>query len=388
MAIEQIGVVGAGVMGSEIAHVAAGAGKRVVLRDVDEAALERGLSHVRSLGQKAVRAGRMSAGDASALLARIDPVTQDAALAECDLVVEAVTERLDVKRDVFTRLDAAVKPEAILASNTSGLSITAIGRETGRPDQVIGLHFFNPASVMRLVEVIRGEDTSEATMEAGQALARELRKVPVPVVECPGFLVNRILVRAMAEAYRHAAEIGASPVTVDASVAVTGPAPMGPFALGDLIGLDTMDHIQRDLRAAYGERFDDAGQLAARVALGKLGLKSGEGFYAGRAPRGSTSDEGREVARRYYLGALTEACMCLDESIAALPDIDLAMRLGTGWKIGPLEWADRTGLRLLVARLEKLQRSAGDRFAPPPALLERAAAGRRFHEGALAGAAA
>jgi 3-hydroxyacyl-CoA dehydrogenase len=388
MPIEQIGVVGAGVMGSEIAHVAAGAGKRVVLRDVDEAALERGLAHVRSLGERAVRGGRMSRADASALLARIDPVTQDAALAGCDLVVEAVTERLDVKRDVFRRLDAAVKPEGILASNTSGLSITAIGRETGRPDQVIGLHFFNPASVMKLVEVIRGEDTSEATMEAGQALARELRKVPVPVVECPGFLVNRILVRAMAEAYRHAAEIGASPVTVDASVAVTGPAPMGPFALGDLIGLDTMDHIQRDLRAAYGERFDDAGQLATRVAEGRLGLKSGAGFFVGRAPRGSTSDEGREVARRYYLGALTEACMCLDEAIAALPDIDLAMQLGTGWKVGPLAWADATGLRLLVARLETLQRVAGDRFAPPPALLERAAAGRRFHEDALPGVAA
>jgi 3-hydroxyacyl-CoA dehydrogenase len=379
MPIEQIGVVGAGVMGSEIAHVAAGAGKRVILRDVDEAALERGLAHVRDLGERAVRSGRMSRADAAALIARIDTVTDDEALARCDLVVEAVTERLDVKRDVFRRLDEAVKPDAILASNTSGLSITAIGRETGRPDQVIGLHFFNPASVMKLVEVIRGEDTSPATMEAGQALARELRKTPVPVVECPGFLVNRILVRAMAEAFRRAAEIGAAPITADASVAVTGPAPMGPFALADLIGLDTMDHIQRGLEEAYGERFADGGQMAAQVAQGRLGLKSGAGFYVGKAPRGSTSEEGRDVARRYYLGALVEACLCLEESIASLPDIDLAMQLGAGWKIGPLAWADSTGLRLLAQRLENLRRDAGGRFAPPASLVERAGAGRLFH---------
>jgi len=292
-----------------------------------------------------------------------------------------VTEVLDVKRDVFRRMDAALPPSALLASNTSGLSITALGRETARPDRVLGLHFFNPASVMRLVEVIQGEDTSEDTAGAGVALAETLGKSPVRVRECPGFLVNRVLVRALAEAYRRAGQIDADRAAADASVVAGGPAPMGPFALGDLIGLDTLAHVRGDLDAAYGERFSDGGALASLVAAGRLGQKSGSGFHDGAAPEAEPDAAGRDVAERYYLGALDEACRCLEEGIAALPDVDLAMRLGAGWAAGPLAWADEEGLADVRDRLAALAESAGARFAPRAPLAERAAAGTPFGAG-------
>ena len=194
--IRRMAVLGAGVMGSEIAQTAAAGGVEVVLLDSDPEALERGLAHVARICERRVQRGRMSAEDAQAIVARISPTVDDAELARCDLAIEAVPEILEVKREVFRRLDTALPREALLATNTSGLSITALASETNRPDLVVGLHFFNPASVMKLVEVIRGETTTEATMIAAEDLARALGKVPVRVRECPGFLVNRILVRS------------------------------------------------------------------------------------------------------------------------------------------------------------------------------------------------
>jgi 3-hydroxybutyryl-CoA dehydrogenase len=335
-------VLGAGVMGSEIAQTAAAGGVEVVLLDSDPAALERGLAHVAKICERRVQRGRMSSEDAQAILARISPTVDAAELADCDLAIEAVPEILDVKREVFRRLDSALPAGALLASNTSGLSISALAAETSRPDLVVGLHFFNPASVMKLVEVIRGETTSEATMVAAEELARGLGKVPVRVRECPGFLVNRILVRALVEAYRHAAELGAGLAAADRAVVEGGPAPMGAFALGDLIGLDTLGHIQRDLEEAYGERFGDGGEIGRRVDAGRLGKKSGAGFYDGDAPEADADAAGREVAARYYASALDEARRCVEEGIAAPADVDVAMRHGCGWETGPLEWGRST----------------------------------------------
>jgi 3-hydroxyacyl-CoA dehydrogenase len=332
-------VLGAGVMGSEIAQAAAAGGVDVVLFDSDPAALDRGMAHVASIGERRVARGRMSEDEARAILGRVSPATDDAALAGCDLAIEAVPEVMDIKRQVFRRLDAALPPHALLATNTSGLSVTEMAAETGRPDQVVGLHFFNPASVMKLVEVIRGQRTSEATMSAAETLASSLGKVPVRVRECPGFLVNRVLVRALVAAYRRAAELGADMAAADAATVAGGPAPMGPFALGDLIGLDTLGHIQRDLHDAYGDRFDDAGEIASRVDAGRLGAKSGAGFHDGTAPEAEPDDAGRQVAEAYYAAALDEARRCIDEDVAAPADVDLAMRHGCGWSAGPLDWA-------------------------------------------------
>ena len=239
----RIGVVGAGVMGAEIALIAAQSGFLVTIRDIDAAAVDRGLAHAQTVGQRQVAKGRVTADDLAAALARIVPATDDDDLAGCAIVIEAVTESMEVKRALFERLDAALPRTALIASNTSGLSITALAAATGRPERVLGLHFFNPPTVMRLVEVVRGERTSPETADAGIALARAMGKTPVVVAECPGFLVNRVLVRAMVAAYRHAQARGTDPGAVDAAVVESGPAPMGPFALGDLIGLDTLASI-------------------------------------------------------------------------------------------------------------------------------------------------
>ena len=370
MSIEQIGVIGAGVMGSEIAQVAAAAGHAVVMTDIDDDALTRGMAHIRSIGDRRVARGRLTHEEADAISGRITVSVEFAALGDCDLIIEAGPEVLEVKRELWRAIDAAAKPEALLASNTSGLSISTLARATARPERVMGLHFFNPASVMRLVEVIRGVDTSDATIDAGAVIAERLGKVPVRVVECPGFLVNRILVRALAEAYRHADEIGADRGSVDLAVVEAGPAPMGPFALGDLIGLDTTLHVQQDLHAAYDDRFAAGTSLAAQVGAGRLGQKSGAGFVAGSAP-GSRDTHGAVVAERYYLGAFDEACRCLEEGIGALTDIDIAMQLGAGWSEGPLTWADGRGLAVVASDLDRLAQSTGERFAPRTPLTDR-----------------
>ena len=336
--IAKIAVLGAGVMGSEIAQTAAAGGVEVVLLDSDAAALERGVAHIAKIGSRRVERGRMGADEAEAILGRVH-ATQDASdVAGCQLAIEAVPEVMDIKRTVFGVLDDALPAGAILASNTSGLSISELAAGTGRPERVVGLHFFNPASVMKLVEVIRGETTSEQTLADAEAFASSLGKVPVRVKECPGFLVNRILVRAMVEAYREASARGADLAAADAAVVQAGPAPMGAFALGDLIGLDTMGHIQSDLHDAYGERFADGGMIAERVAAGRLGAKSGSGFFEGKAPAGEADEAGRAVAARYYEGALHEAHLCVDEQIAAADAVDTAMRFGCGWSQGPLAW--------------------------------------------------
>jgi 3-hydroxybutyryl-CoA dehydrogenase len=334
--VRRAAVVGAGVMGSEIAQATAAAGVEVVLLDADPAALERGLAHVAAIGARRVARGRMDEEEAAAVAGRITPATEVAAAGTCDLAIEAVPERMEVKLAVVRDLDAALPPGAVIASNTSGLSITALAAATGRPERFVGLHFFNPASVMALVEVIRGERTAEETLREAEAFARALGKVPVRVRECPGFLVNRILVRAMAEAFRAAAARDADPAAADRAVVEGGPAPMGPFALGDLIGLDTLGHILGDLRAAYGARFDDAGQVGRRVAAGRLGAKSGAGFHDGRAPGAEADADGRAVAAAYYAAARDEARRCVEEGVASAADVDLAMHHGCGWSAGPL----------------------------------------------------
>lgn len=377
MEIERIGVIGAGVMGSEIAQTAAAAGLAVVMVDIDDDAVARGLAHVRGIGERRVAKGRMTQDEADAVIAQVAGATDIAELADCDLVIEAAPEVMSIKRDIWRALDAVAGPDALLASNTSGLSISDLAAETSRPHRVLGLHFFNPASVMRLVEVIRGDQTDDVSAAAGAAIATKLGKVPVAVRECPGFLVNRILLRALAEAYRHADALGADRWSADAAVADGGPAPMGPFALGDLIGLDTTLHVQRDLEAAYGDRFAAGTSLADSVGAGNLGQKSGRGLVHGSESGGGDA-HGAAVAERYYLGALDEACRCLDEGVAALADIDVAMQLGCGWEQGPFAWADQRGLPELASDFARLATGAGERFTPPPALTIRAAQGAAF----------
>ena len=329
-----VGIIGAGTMGAEIAHVASVVGMDVLVADADLDRAEQGVDRARAIGARRVERGRLEPAAADEAAGRVRAVAGIDDLADVDVVIEAVPEDLALKTAVHRRIDDVVRPDALVATNTSGLSVTALGDATRAPSRLVGLHFFNPASTMRLVEVIAGAATDEATVARAIALAEALGKTPVRVRECPGFVVNRVLVRAMAEAYRAAAGAPVDRRAADAMVVDGGPAPMGPFALGDLVGLDVLESIRADLEAAYGDRFDDAGTLAPLVAAGSLGRKSGSGLV----PEGDALPTGTEpvVAAIYYAGAMDEARRLADEGVASPDDIDLAMRLGAGWAEGPL----------------------------------------------------
>jgi len=287
MFVFKAGVVGAGVMGGEIAQVIAAAEVPVVLKDVEAGFVEAGLAKAREVTErqlaKLVERGRVVAEAAEAqrdeLLARITPTTDYAALGDVDFVIEAVPERMAVKHAVFAELDAATPGHAILATNTSGLSVTEIADATSRPEKVVGFHFFWPASRMRLVEVVRGEDTSPETLQAAANFAQALRKTPIRCEECPGFVVNRVLTSMASEVWRYQEESGASTEAVDGALTAAEVVPMGPFYLADMSGLDTVLKVAQDLRDAYGDRFHVHAQMRRLVEEGRLGQKSGGGFY-------------------------------------------------------------------------------------------------------------
>lgn len=400
MYIFKAGVVGAGTMGGEIAQVISFSGLPVVLKDVDATALARGMERARAIYQRRVDRGRMTPQEMASRLDLITPTLEYTGFQDVDLVIEAVPERLPLKLAVFRDLDRCTPPTAILASNTSALSISAMADATGRPHRVVGLHFFNPASVMKLVEVVAGRATSQETIDTAVAFAESLRKLPVRVRECPGFLVNRILLAAMAEVLRYQEETGADPARVDAVLHARAGVPMGPFTLADMLGLDVVLDVAQTLEAAYGERMRPTRWLRDLVAAGHLGVKTGRGFYAYTetgealpgAVAGAVPDE-EDLVHRFQAAQFLEACRCLAEAVASARDIDLALRAGAGLATGPLAAADEEGLEVVQARLAGLVARHGSRFAPPP-LLERLladgrrgrASGRGFHEYGGAGA--
>ncbi|HZU40594.1 MAG TPA: 3-hydroxyacyl-CoA dehydrogenase family protein [Solirubrobacteraceae bacterium] len=282
MFVFKAAVVGAGTMGGEIAHTIAGADIPVVLKDVEQRFVEQGLEKARSLWQARVDAGKLDAAELERKLRLIEGTTSYDGFGEVDFVVEAVPERMDIKQAVFSELDEATPGHAILASNTSALSITEMAMATTRPDKVVGFHFFYPASVMRLVEVIEGEETSAETAQAAFNFAQAIRKMPIRCAEAPGFVVNRILNSSVSEIWRYQQETGAEVKEIDRIVAESKAAPMGPFFLADLLGLDTVLHVAEHLREAYGERFFVHRQMQELVAQRHLGTKTGRGFYEHR----------------------------------------------------------------------------------------------------------
>jgi 3-hydroxyacyl-CoA dehydrogenase len=290
MFVFKAAVVGAGVMGGEIAQVIAAADVPVVLKDVEQEFVDQGLAKAREVTEKQARKlaekGKLSAEDARAqvdrVLGSITGTTSYDGFGEVDFVVEAVPEKMEVKHAVFADLDAATPGHAVLASNTSGLSITEIADATQRPDKVVGFHFFWPASVMRLIEVIEGDDTSAETMQAATTFAQQIRKLPIRVAECPGFVVNRILLSTASELWRYQDETGAPGEELDELIKEHAQLPMGPFRVADMSGLDTTVKVARDLEAAYGERFYVHRGMQERVERGELGAKSGKGFYEHR----------------------------------------------------------------------------------------------------------
>jgi 3-hydroxyacyl-CoA dehydrogenase len=287
MFVFKAAVVGAGVMGGEIAQVIAAADIPVLLKDVDQKFVDAGLQKARAVtesqARKLVEREKLSAEQAEQQVERtlglITGTTAYDGFGDVDFAIEAVPERMEIKHGVFAELDAATPGHAVLASNTSGLSITELGDATNRPDKVVGFHFFWPASVMRLIEVIEGEETSQETLQAAANFAQAIRKTPIRAVECPGFVVNRILTSTASEIWRYQDETGIDPEQLDAHITEAAGMPMGPFRVADMSGLDTVVKVARDMRDAYGDRFYVHKGMEELVDAGDLGAKTGKGFY-------------------------------------------------------------------------------------------------------------
>jgi 3-hydroxyacyl-CoA dehydrogenase len=287
MFVFKAAVVGAGVMGGEIAQVIAAADVPVILKDVDRRFVDTGHAKAREVtlkqAAKLVEKGKLTQEQGEAqverILANISGTTDYHGFGDVDLVIEAVPETMEVKHQVFADLDAVTPGHAILASNTSGLSITEIADATQRPDKVVGFHFFWPASVMRLVEVIEGDETSAETTQAASTFAQQIKKLPIRVAECAGFVVNRVLLSTASEIWRHQDETGQPVEELDELICEQAQMPMGPFRLADMSGIDTVVKVARDLREHYGDRFYVHKGMEERLARGELGAKSGKGFY-------------------------------------------------------------------------------------------------------------
>jgi 3-hydroxyacyl-CoA dehydrogenase len=287
MFVFKAAVLGAGTMGGEIAQVIASADVPVVIKDVEQSLVDAGLQKAREVtqGQLASLVGKEKITQEQAdarleqILGLIEGTTEYEGFGQVDFVIEAVPERMEVKQAVFAELDEVTPGHAILASNTSALSISEIGSATTRPDKVVGFHFFYPASVMRLIEVVDGDDTSEETAQAAANFAMQVRKNPIRCGEQPGFVVNRVLNSAAAEIWRYQDESGRSPQEIDKEIAEAKVTPMGPFYLSDLLGLDTVLHVAEHLRQSYGDRFYVHPMMKELVESGKLGQKTGAGYY-------------------------------------------------------------------------------------------------------------
>src|SRR4051794_26692075 len=394
MFVSKAAVVGAGTMGGQIAQTIAAAGIPVVLKDIDEALVQAGVDEARNVtsGQlaKLVERGKLTQEQADAQLAevlgRIEGTTSYAPFGDVDFVVEAVPERMDIKQAVLSELDAAIPGHAILASNTSSLSITEMGEATLRPEKVIGFHYFYPASIMPLIEIVESEETSAETVSAAITFAQAIRKQPITCLEVPGFVVNRILNSGIAEVWRAQEEKGLSIKKIDEGVGAAGVVPVGPYYLVNLLGLDTVLLVAEHLVESYGEeRFYVPKGMQKLVADGKLGAKTGgDGFYD---PSGEPNIAGEnepdieELVELLSLKTLLEACLVLEERVATHRDIDFGMMAGAGLDprrglMPPFMRADAEGLDSVLERMENATERHGERFAPPTILRRLVAQGR------------
>lgn len=373
--LKKAAVIGSGTMGHGIAQLLAMAGHEVFMIDINEEFLSKGVERIKwSLG-KFVEKRRIRREDADAALARIKTTTSyEEGCRDIDIAIEAVPENMELKKTVFAKIDSIAPAHAILASNTSTLSITEMGNATKRPEKVAGMHFFNPPQLMALVEIIKGEKTSQETIDTLMELARKLGKTPVLVrKDVRGFIVNRVLGAVFNEAFWTYHRGEATKEGIDASLKYSGGFPMGWFELADFVGLDIVYEVGKILHAAYGERFKPCEEvIAPLVKEGKLGQKTGVGFYdwtKGRPRIPFNLLEEYDIERSWAV-AVNEAAWLIYEDAASPKDIDTGMKLGTYWPSGPCEYADRAGLDGILERLKKLYAEYGMELYKPCPVLE------------------
>ncbi len=387
-----IGVVGAGTMGAGIAQLAARAGARTLLHDPLADALQRGAQRARDGLAKEAAKGRLGAEEADAAAARLEPVDSLDALAACELVIEAAPERLELKHELYARLAEIVSAECVLASNTSSLPITAIASAVPGPERVVGMHFFNPAPLMRLLEIVAGVLSDERSLALAQETGRAMGKDTIRAADGPGFLVNRCNRPFGLEALRLLQERIADIETIDRIVRMEGGFRMGPFELMDLVGVDTGFEISKSFyEQSFGEpRWRPSPITARYVAAGLYGRKTGRGYYdyssdpyrppdpdppARADAKAAPALDG--VLGRIVCQVINECAFALGEGVGSAQDIDTGMVLGLNYPRGPLAWADEIGLDHLLAVLEGLcEEYREERYRPAPALARLVREGR------------
>ncbi len=382
-----VGVVGAGTMGIGIAQVAAAAGHDVLLHDVAPGAADRGKEKLGLTLDKLVAKGKMQRQTAADLLGRITVAQGIEAFAGCGLVIEAIVEKLDAKRALFAQLEAATAEEAVLATNTSSLPVTAIASACKNAHRVIGLHFFNPAPIMPLVEVVPGVLTAPDVTATCTTLMQAWGKVAVTCKDTPGFIVNRVARPFYGESLRIYEEGIASMAAIDAAVRAHGGFRMGPFELMDLIGNDINFAVTRSVWEAFffDPRYKPSFTQQRQVESGRLGRKTGHGYYdyTGAAPQAEEEiapELAMQITERVLAMLINEAADALFWGVASANDLDLAMTKGVNYPKGLLAWADEKGAGHWLGVLEKLRSTYGEeRYRPSPLLRQLAASGGRFH---------
>lgn len=377
--VQRIAVLGAGTMGHGIAQVAAMAGYEVVIRDIREDFVRNGLNRIRSSLEKFVEKGRISRGDMNDVLSRIKTTLDlEEAVKDADFVIEAIPEVLDIKVKTFRAVDAAAPRHAILATNTSSLPITELASATNRPEKFVGMHFFNPPQLMNLVEVVRGNKTSDETIDITVELAKSMGKVPVIVAkDVPGFIVNRVLVRWLNEACLIMEREGIDKLLIDASLKGRAGLPMGAFELSDFIGLDVMRDIV-DAMVQRGFTLTPCRSWRELPSKGRLGRKSGQGFYDWSSGRPSVpSDPTASFDPLEVLSlAINEAVWLVRNGVASVDDVDRAVELGLNFSRGPLKMADEIGLDKVKAILEAKREKYGlPEYEVDPVIVEKVGRG-------------
>jgi len=392
MEIKSVGVIGGGTMGSGIVYTLSTVGIPVIFKELNDELVKKCIDQINRLFLSAVKKGKTTEEEMKGGMALIRGRSDFKGFEEVDLVIEAVPEEIEIKKKIFEEIESFCKPEAIFASNTSALLISELASFTKRRAKFIGMHWFNPPHIMKLIEIIPGLETSEETVQTVVTFCERIKKVPIRIKECAGFLVARLLGMYSNEAF-WLLEEGYRTTDIDQAGIDLG-MPMGPFTLGDMAGWDIVYHANRTLYENFGTRFKIPTSFEKLVSSGKVGVKVGEGIYkyekmetgpphkVGDITPSLSKEERQILSNRLLCTMLNEGIRCLDEGIANEVEIDKALQLGAGMKNGPLRWADEVGLDWIFSELDSRKEVFGERYWPSPLLRRKVKAG---HLGKKAG---